>query len=368
MAIHRFGIPGVGLAEGPAAPRPSASVAELNDRAREVLRHVVEGYVETGEPVGSRAITRKLTEALSPATIRNIMADLQDAGLLYAPHTSAGRLPTDAGLRLFVNGLLEVGNISEEERESIEARCATAGRSVTEALEQATAMLSGLSRCAGLVMAPKTEQPLKHIEFVNLGPGRALVVTVTQGGHVENRVIDTPIGMPPSALVEAGNYLNARLSGRTFDEARRLILEDLKLKRAELNDLTARVIESGLATWAGEPGSGALIVRGQARLLEDITAIEDLERVRLLFDALERGENFVRLLELANNASGVQIFIGSDNPLFSNTGCSMVVAPFRDSQERILGAIGVIGPTRLNYARIIPLVDYTARAIGRVVG
>ncbi|MFZ5782022.1 MAG: heat-inducible transcriptional repressor HrcA [Pseudomonadota bacterium] len=367
MPIHRLGAGSSALADLSANQRAAATIAELNERAREVLRLVVEGYVETGEPVGSRALTRRLTETLSPATIRNIMADLQDLGLLYAPHTSAGRLPTDAGLRLFVNGLLEVGNISEEERESIEARCATVGRSVTEALEQATALLSGLSRCAGLVMAPKTEQPLKHIEFVHLGPGRALVVTVTQSGHVENRVIDTPLGMPASALVEASNYLNARLIGRTLEEARRLILDDLKLQRAELNDLTARVIESGIATWAGEPGS-ALIVRGQARLLEDITAIEDLERVRALFDALERGESFVRLLELANNASGVQIFIGSDNPLFSNTGCSMVVAPFRDSQERILGAIGVIGPTRLNYARIIPLVDYTARTIGRVVG
>jgi len=367
MAIHRINLPGGILPEVVPAQRQATTVAELNDRAREVLRLVVESYVETGEPVGSRALTRKITETLSPATIRNIMADLQDLGLLYAPHTSAGRLPTDAGLRLFVNGLLEVGNLSEEERESIEARCAAVGRSVNEALEQATTLLSGLSRCASVVMAPKMEQPLKHIEFVNLGPGRALVVTVTQTGQVENRLIDTPPGMPASALAEASNYLNARLSGRTFDEARRLILEDLKLKRAELNDLTARVIESGLATWAGEPG-GALIVRGQARLLEDITAIADLERVRALFDALERGESFARLLELANVAAGVQIFIGADNPMFANTGCSMVVAPFRDSQERILGAIGVIGPTRLNYARIIPLVDYTARTIGRMVG
>jgi heat-inducible transcriptional repressor len=374
MAIQRIGSLSGVLPEA-GNSRQTATVAELNDRAREVLRLVVEGYVETGEPVGSRALTRKLTETLSSATIRNIMADLQDAGLLYAPHTSAGRLPTDAGLKLFVNGLLELGNISEQERESIEARCATVGRSVNEALEQATTMLSGLSRCAGVVMAPKTEQPLKHIEFVNLGPGRALVVSVTQNGHVENRIIDIPLGLPASALVEASNYLNARLGGRTFEESRRLILEDLKLKRAELDDLTARVIESGLATWAGGPTGGpaggpgtALIVRGQARLLEDITAIEDLERVRTLFDALERGENFVRLLELANNAAGVQIFIGADNPLFANTGCSMVVAPFRDSREQILGAIGVIGPTRLNYARIIPLVDYTARMIGRVVG
>jgi heat-inducible transcriptional repressor len=367
MAIQRIASLTGLLAEAGPNPRQTASVAELNDRAREVLRLVVEGYVETGEPVGSRALTRKLTETLSSATIRNIMADLQDLGLLYAPHTSAGRLPTDAGLKLFVNGLLELGNISELERESIEARCAAVGRSVNEALEQATTMLSGLSRCAGVVMAPKTEQPLKHIEFVNLGPGRALVVSVTQSGQVENRIIDVPIGLPASALVEATNYLNSRLIGRTFEDARRLILEDLKLKRAELDDLTARVIESGLATWAGEPG-GALIVRGQARLLEDITAIEDLERVRTLFDALEHGENFARLLELANNAAGVQIFIGADNPLFANTGCSMVVAPFRDSREKILGAIGVIGPTRLNYARIIPLVDYTARMIGRVVG
>ena len=233
MAIHRISSLGGLLTDSPAGQRQTASVAELNDRAREVLRLVVEAYVETGEPVGSRALTRKLTETLSPATIRNIMADLQDVGLLYAPHTSAGRLPTDAGLKLFVNGLLEVGNLSEDERTSIEARCATVGRSVTEALEQATTLLSGLSRCAGLVMAPKTEQPLKHIEFVNLGPGRALVVTVTQSGHVENRVIDTPLGLPPSALVEATNYLNARLMGRTFEDARRLILEDLKLKRAD---------------------------------------------------------------------------------------------------------------------------------------
>jgi heat-inducible transcriptional repressor len=343
------------------------SIGALNERSREIFRHIVDAYVETGEAIGSRTISRRLGMALSPATIRNVMADLEEAGLLYAPHTSAGRVPTEAGLRLFVDGLLEIGSLSQDERSSIEGRCAASGRSVAGVLEEATQTLSGLSRCAGLVVAPKAEAPLKHIEFVNLGPGRALVVTVTQSGHVENRVIDTPLGMPPSALIEATNYLNARLSGRTFEDARRLILEDLKLKRAELNDLTARVIESGLATWAGEPGS-ALIVRGQARLLEDITAIEDLERVRILFDALERGESFVRLLELANTASGVQIFIGADNPLFANTGCSMVVAPFRDTQERILGAIGVIGPTRLNYARIIPLVDYTARAIGRMVG
>src|SRR5499425_1351062 len=202
-------------------------VSELNERSREIFRQIVDAYVETGEPVGSRTLSRRGGLDLSPATIRNVMADLEEAGLLYAPHTSAGRLPTDAGLRLFVNGLLEVGNVTEQERESIEARCAAVGRSVTEALEQATTLLSGLSRCAGVVLAPKTDQPLKHIEFVNLGPGRALVVTVTQGGHVENRLIDVPLGMPASTLIEATNYLNARLIGRTLEEARRLILEDI---------------------------------------------------------------------------------------------------------------------------------------------
>ena len=292
---------------------------------------MVESYVETGEPVGSRALTRKLTETLSPATIRNIMADLQDLGLLYAPHTSAGRLPTDAGLRLFVNGLLEVGNISEEERESIEARCAAVGRSVTEALEQATTLLSGLSRCAGLVMAPKTEQPLKHIEFVNLGPGRALVVTVTQSGHVENRVIDTPIGMPPSALVEATNYLNARLIGRTIEDARRLILEDLKLKRAELNDLTARVIEIGPGDLGRRAGQRADRARPGAAAGGHHRHRGSRARAHACSMRWSAARASCACSSSPTSRAGVQIFIGADNPLFANTGCSMVVAPFRDS-------------------------------------
>lgn len=378
--VPRLGVGGIGPGEpaglsrsGPGAPLrpPSAggapAVADLNQRAREVFRRVVESYVETGEPVGSRTLTRRLTENVSPATIRNIMADLQDAGLLYAPHTSAGRLPTEAGLRLFVNGLMEIGRLSAEERGAIESRCAAIGRSVQEALEDASTMLSGLSRCAGVVLAPKTEQPLKHIEFVNLGPGRALVVTVTQNGVVENRIIQTPLGLPPSALVEASNWLGTRVVGRTFEEARRTIQEELTQQRAQLDELTRAVVESGVATWAGEAGS-ALIVRGQARLLEDVQALDQLESVRRLFDALERGESFMRLLDVSGDAEGVQIFIGSENPLFSHTGCSVIVAPFRNTQEKIVGAIGVVGPTRINYARIIPLVDYTAKVVGRLIG
>jgi heat-inducible transcriptional repressor len=276
-------------------------------------------------------------------------------------------LPTEAGLRLFVNGLLEVGHLAEDERANIEGRCAAVGRSVQEALEQATSLLAGLSRCAGVVMAPKSEQPLKHIEFVNLGPGRALVVMVSESGAVENRVIELPLGLPPSALVEASNYLGARLVGRTLAEARNLIETELTEHRAHLDELTKRVVEAGLATWTGERDS-SLIVRGQSSLLEDVQAMEELEIVRRLFSALERGQSFMRLLDLAGEAEGVQIFIGAENPLFSHAGFSMVVAPFRNSQERIVGAIGVVGPTRINYARIVPLVDYTARVVGRLIG
>jgi heat-inducible transcriptional repressor len=352
---------------------PDRRIVELNERSREIFRRIVEAYVETGEPVGSRTIARRLTEHLSPATIRNVMSDLQDLGLLFSPHTSAGRLPTDIGLRLFVNGLLEVGHLSQDERAAIDARCASVGRSVGDVLEQATGMLAGLSRAAGVVVAPKTDRPLKHIEFVNLGPGRALVVMVNSAGVVENRIIEVPLGLPPSSLIEATNYLNARIGDRTLDEARQAILGEIKEQRAALDQLTQRVVEQGLASWAGEVGS-ALIVRGQAALLEDVTAIEDLENIRRLFEALERGETFMKLLEQANSADDVQIFIGAENPLFAHSGCSVVIAPINSGRGpsgeagKILGAIGVVGPTRLNYARIIPLVDYTAKVIGRLIG
>jgi heat-inducible transcriptional repressor len=345
-----------------------ATLADLNERSREILRHIVDAYVETGEPIGSRTISRRLGIALSPATIRNVMADLEEAGLLHAPHTSAGRLPTEQGLRLFVNSLLEVGGLTREERESIDGKCSAAGRSLPEVLEEATRMLSGLSRCAGLVVAPKTERALKHIEFVHLGPGRALVVMVTEDGLVENRIIDVPVGLPPSSLVEATNYLSARLVGHTIGEARSDVLTDLDRHRAELDVLTTKVVEAGLATWAGDSAGGALIIRGQAHLLADVTALTDLERIRALFAALETKEALVRLLDAADQAQGVQIFIGAENELFGLTGCSMVIAPYRDSRERLVGAVGVIGPTRINYARIIPMVDYTAQVIGRILG
>jgi len=351
----------------PPATAPSP-ISELNERSREIFRLIVDGYVQTGEPIGSRTLSRLLGQHLSPATIRNVMADLEEAGLLYSPHTSAGRLPTEAGLRLFVNGLLEIGNLAEAERINIESLCAARGKSLAQALEEATAALSGLSHCAGVVVVPKTERPLKHIEFVHLGPGRALVVLVTEDGLVENRVIEVPLGLPPSALITAGNYLNSRLVGRTIEEARIDIEEEIGSHKAQLDELTSRVVATGLASWAGGDGESALIVRGQANLLEDVTALADLERLRSLFEMLETKETVLRLLDASKRAEGVQIFIGADSHLFGVAGCSVIIAPYQNSREQIVGAIGVIGPTRINYARIIPMVDYTAKMIGRLIG
>jgi heat-inducible transcriptional repressor len=344
-----------------------SQIGEINQRSRDIFRHIVEAYVVSGEPVGSRTLSRKLGLTLSPATIRNVMADLEEMGLLYAPHTSAGRLPTEAGLRLFVDGLLEVGRLDPGERENIEARCAAAGRSVERSLEDAIGALSGLARCAGLVVAPKSQGAVRHIEFVALGQGRALAVMVDESGVVENRVLEVPPGLPPSALTEAGNYLSAKMSGRTFEEAREEVSNDLAQAREQLNELTAKVVEAGLATWAGDEKS-TLIVRGQAHLLEDVTALTDLERIRSLFEALEEREQGLKLLDLTSRGDGVQIFIGAQSPLFGLVGCTTIVAPYRNSREQIVGAIGVIGPMRMNYARIIPLVDHTAKVIGKLIG
>jgi heat-inducible transcriptional repressor len=363
-------------------------IVELNARSREVFRQIVDAYVATGEPVGSRTIARRLEEQLSPATIRNVMADLEELGLLYAPHTSAGRMPTEAGLRFYVDGLLERGNLSEEERRRVEQQCGGRGRSVEAVLGDASDALSDLTRYAGLVAAPTVERPFKHIEFVSLGPTRALVVVVTDNGMVENRVVDVPLGMSASALVEAGNYLTSRVAGRSFGEARARVLEEIEQRRTELDELTQKVVSAGLATWSepgggdgGRPGSGGsggdggfLLVRGHARLLEDVTSLADLERIRTLFALLEARKSALRLIELTQSARGVQIFIGSENGLFGLSGCSMVLAPYRAGDRgdgkapSVVGAIGVIGPTRMNYARIIPLVDYTARVVSRLLG
>ena len=338
----------------------------LTDRPREVFRHLVEAFLASGEPVGSRTLSQRLPLALSPASIRNVMADLESMGLLYAPHTSAGRAPTEKGLRLFVDGLLEIGDLAPDERVAIEARMSGSGRHLEDMLTQATQSLAGLSRCAGLMVTSKQDSAFKHVEFVAVAPGKALVIMVTEDGQVENRVIDTPPGLPVSALVEAGNYLGARLRGRTLDIARTEILAELDGEKLELDALTAKVVATGLATLAGP--EKVLIVRGTSHLLDDkMEGQADLDRIRTLFDDIERKADLIRLLELAREGDGVRIFIGSENRLFSLSGSSIVAAPYANAAGKIVGVIGVLGPTRLNYGRIIPMVDHTAKVIGRLL-
>ena len=350
---------------GPTA-RP---VAELNERSREIFRQIVESYLATGEPVGSKNLARILPMTLSSASVRSVMGELEAAGLIYAPHTSAGRLPTQTGLRFFVDALLEIGDVAQDERDRIEAqmRAAASSRTFETALTEASAMLSGISRGAGIVVTTKSDVRLRHVEFVRLDPARALVVLVSEDGSVENRLIDLPPGLPASALVEASNFLNARVLGRTLGELRTEVEGRRAAMERELDEITRRLVESGLATSVGASGSRQLIVRGQANLLEDVRAAEDMERMRLLFSDLESQTDVIDLLTGAEDGEGVRIFIGSENRLFSLSGSSMIAAPFRDGQQRVVGAVGVIGPTRLNYARIVPMVDFTARVVSRML-
>ena len=348
-------------------------IEDLNQRSRTIFRQIVDTYILTGEPVGSRTLSQKLDSPLSPASIRNVMADLEDSGLIFSPHKSAGRIPTNVGLRLFVDGMLEMGNLSSAERTTIRLECQESGQNVEDVLTRATTMLSGLSQCASLVIAPKNDLPLKHMEFIYLSPGQALVVMVSEGDDVENRLIRIPLGLTPAALTQAGNYLNARLVGRTFAEAKNHIIQELKNQQAELDSLTQSVVEQGMAVWAGNQTSGNgrsqdnLIIRGQANLLENLEAVSNLERIRRLFSDLESKRDLIELLESAREADGVRIFIGSENNLFSLSDSSVIASPYMDGKNNILGVIGVIGPTRLDYARIIPLVDYTAKVIGKIL-
>ncbi len=354
-------------------PKPGfehGALASLNLRSREIFRSIVDSYLATGEPVGSRHLSRLLPITLSPASVRNVMQDLEELGLVYAPHTSAGRLPTELGLRFFVDAMLEFGAPSDEERQKIEAevRAASQERTFEGVLTEASSLLSGLTRGAGVVLTTKENVALKHIEFVRLDADRALAVLVSEDGTVENRILPIPPGLPASALVEASNYLNARLRGRTIGDVRAEIEAARQQAESELDQLTARLVDAGLASWAGLKGeSQQLIVRGQANLLDDLKAAEDLERIRLLFSDLETKKDVIDLLQRAETGEGVRIFIGSENKLFSLSGSSMIAAPFRDGSQRIVGVLGVIGPTRLNYARIVPMVDYTAKVVGRLM-
>ena len=350
---------------------PGAGLAQLNERSREIFRQIVENYLATGEPVGSRNVSRLISVPLSPASVRNVMSDLEQLGLIYAPHTSAGRLPTELGLRFFVDALMQVGDLTEDERQSIQTQLTSVGRmqSVEAALSDALTQLSGLTRAAAVVLTAKSNVRLKHIEFVRLEPEKALVVLVAEDGQVENRILPLPPGVPTSALTEASNFLNSRIRGRTLAEARVELESALAQNRAELDQLTQKVIAAGIASWSGGISEERqLIVRGHSNLLDDLHAMEDLERVRSLFDDLEAKKGVIDLLGRAERADGVRIFIGSENKLFSLSGSSTIIAPYRDGAGQIVGVLGVIGPTRLNYARVIPTVDYAARIVSQMLG
>ena len=340
---------------------------ELNTRSREVFRSLVEAFIETGEPIGSRTLSRALAESVSPATIRNVMQDLEHLGLLNAPHVSAGRVPTQLGLRLFVDSLLEVGDLTKEEQAKIESSITGDRNDIGQMLDRATSVLSGLTQGAGLVLTPKKEAPIKHIEFVSLSPDKALVVLVTADGQVENRVFTPPLGQTPSAMREAANFLNSIVQGRTLSEISGVVKREISAHRKELDVLARQMVEDGIAVWENKGElHERLIIRGQSNLLNEELG-EDLDRVRILFDDLERKKDIAQFLELAEKGEGVRVFIGSENKLFSLSGSSLVVSPYMNAERKIVGAVGVIGPTRLNYGRIVPIVDYTAQLVGRLL-
>ncbi|MDF1668069.1 MAG: heat-inducible transcriptional repressor HrcA [Roseovarius sp.] len=346
----------------------SQILEEMNDRSREVFRRVVESYLATGDPVGSRTLTRDMSEKVSAATIRNVMQDLEYLGLLGSPHISAGRVPTQQGLRMFVDGLLEVGDLQHSDRQMIDATLGNNSEDVAGAFDRIGSALSGVTHGASLVLTPKHEAPIKHIEFVSLGVDRALVVLVTADGHVENRVFTPPPGQTPSSMREAANFLNALIEGKTLSDVQNDIAGQITQRRQEIDQLAHSLVESGLAVWDdGEVNYERLIVRGRSNLLQSEAEEEDLELIKTLFDDLERKRDIAEFLELTDEGEGVRIFIGSENKLFSLSGSSLVVSPYMNADRKIIGAVGVIGPTRLNYGRIVPIVDYTAQLVGKLI-
>jgi heat-inducible transcriptional repressor len=341
---------------------------QMNNRSREVFRRVVEGYLATGDPIGSRTLTRELSEKVSAATVRNVMQDLEYLGLLNSPHVSAGRIPTQLGLRMFVDGLLEVRELTATDRDAIDGSFTEQDTDVAGLLDRVGSALSDATQGASLVLAPKHEAPLKHIDFVSLGHDRALVVLVFADGHVENRLFRPPPGQTPSSMREAANFLNAIVDGHTLSDLGSVVKREIAARRQELDTLARELVENGTAYWENEGQTyERLIVRGRANLLAGSAEEEELERIRTLFNDLERKRDIVDFLDLTEEGDGVRIFIGSENKLFSLSGSSLVVSPYMNADRKIIGAVGVIGPTRLNYGRIVPIVDYTAQLVGRMI-
>jgi len=343
-------------------------IQEMNERSKIVFRNLVDSYIETGEPVGSQTLANTLTEEISPATIRNVMQDLEVLGLLDSPHVSSGRIPTQQGLRLFVDTLLEIGEISNKEQEIIDYSIKEDPKNLSNILTRAGSVLSGLTKSASLVLAPKIEAPIKHIEFVSLSPERALAVLVTADGMVENRVFEPPLGQTQSDFREAANFMNAYAKGLTLSELREVMEREVSKRKLEIDKIAAQLVKDGLAVWDGkDTDNSRLIVRGRANLIDGTTAEDDFEKIRELFDDLERKQDIANFINLTEKGEGVRVFIGSENKLFSLSGSSLVISPYMNSEHKIIGAVGVIGPTRLNYGKIVPIVDYTAQLVGRTL-
>lgn len=346
---------------------PSPPITELTDRARDIFRHLVEDYLNSGQPVGSKVLAQHDSVNLSPASIRSVLSELEQRGLLAAPHTSAGRMPTESGLRMFVDGIMQVAEPTREERAAIEQQLAAPGP-IEAALEKTSAILSDISGAAGMVMVPRREPTLAQMRLVPLDGTRALAVLVGEDGHVENRVIELGEGVSASAMQEAGNYITAQLAGRTLEEAARAMRGEISSGKSALDEISARLVEAGIAVWSEDWAERpVLIVRGQANLLDD-SALEDIERVRSLLDDLESKQSIAQLLERAKEAESARIFIGAENRLFALSGSSVIASPYRDREGKVVGVLGVIGPTRLNYARVVPMVDFTARSLGKRIG
>ena len=341
----------------------------LNARSRDIFAKIVENYLDTGEPIGSRQLSRMLDLSLSPASVRNVMSDLEELGLIRAPHVSAGRAPTQEGLRFFVDAMLEVGTMDAAERKRISRQISETAQGGTpeDYLTEASQLLSGLSHGAGVVIAAKSDMVLRHMEFVRLDRNKAMAVLVGEDGLVENRIINLPAGLDDGALVKASNYLSHHIMGRTLSEARKHIETASEARRRELDELSMRLVETGVATLSGTSSAPTVIVRGRSNLIDGALESNDLERLRELLDELENKSGLINLLESAQNAEGVRIFIGTENKLFSLSGSSVILSPYKDDNEKIVGVLGIIGPTRLNYARIVPVVDYTAHVVGQMV-
>ncbi len=343
----------------------SSPIFDLNKRSKKVFSLIVDDFLKDGKPVGSRRLSIKIGEKLSPASIRNVMSDLQDAGLLMSNHTSAGRIPTDLGMRLFVDGLLQVGRLTNSECSEIRKTINGNSQNIDQMCSEVGKLLSGLLDCAGFVLAPKLDGFLKHIEFVPVSSEKALVILITESGIIENRIIKIPKGLPSSLLIETTNYLNSVIKGRTLRESKKILSNQIKSEKKYIDSVTKKLIDQGIACWDDASRKNKLIITGTSKLLEDVKAMEQLDEVRVLIEKLEDKKNLLGIIDETQQAEGLQIFIGSENNLFGLTGCSTIISPFKNKEKEIIGAIGVIGPMRINYAKIIPVVDYTAKLIGK---